>query len=80
MICDHIRADGAYVAESPRSVLRRQLELLERKGFTCCCASELEFYLFNQSYHSAFTSGDRLDWMKAEDGRISGAAADHPAI
>src|SRR5947209_10501302 len=30
VICDHIRADGSYVAESPRSVLRRQLELLER--------------------------------------------------
>ena len=27
VICDHVREDGEYVAESPRSVLRRQLEL-----------------------------------------------------
>jgi glutamine synthetase len=57
VICDHVRADGNFVAESPRSVLRRQLELLDRKGFICYCASELEFYLFNQTYHSAFANG-----------------------
>src|SRR5260221_14492624 len=32
VICDHVKHDGKLVAESPRSVLRRQLELLTRKG------------------------------------------------
>ena len=26
-------------------------DLLREKGLSCYCASELEFYLFNQSYH-----------------------------
>jgi glutamine synthetase len=69
VICDHVREDGAYVAESPRSVLRAQLEKLKRKGFTCYCASELEFYLFNQTYHSAFVNGYR-DLQPSSDYRI----------
>jgi glutamine synthetase len=50
-------------------VLRRQLELLAKQEFTCFCASELEFYLFNQSYHSAFTAGYR-DLQPSSDYRI----------
>src|SRR5437588_931449 len=57
VFCDHVREDGSYVAESPRSVLRAQLERLRQRGLTCYCASELEFYLFNQSYHLAFAEG-----------------------
>jgi glutamine synthetase len=59
VICDHVRHDGALVGEAPRSVLRRQIGLLRKQGLTCACASELEFYLFNQTYHSAFASGYR---------------------
>lgn len=69
VICDHLKHDGSLVEESPRSVLRRQLELLKQQGLTCFCASELEFYLFNQTYHSAFTSGYR-DLQPASDYRI----------
>jgi glutamine synthetase len=69
VICDHLKHDGSLVAESPRSVLRRQLELLKKQGLTCYCASELEFYLFNQTYHSAFTSGYR-ELQPASDYRI----------
>src|SRR6266850_7781247 len=69
VICDHARNDGSLVAENPRSVLRRQLELLRKDGLTCYCASELEFYLFNQSYHSAFASGYR-DLQPSSDYRI----------
>src|ERR1051326_6392948 len=36
---------------------------------TCYCASELEFYLFNQPYHSAHTSGYR-DLQPSSDYRI----------
>jgi glutamine synthetase len=69
VLCDHVRHDGSLVAESPRSVLRRQLDRLAKSGFTCFCASELEFYLFNQSYHSAFTSAYR-DLQPSSDYRI----------
>ncbi len=69
VICDHVRHDGAYVAESPRSVLRAQLAQLKKLGLTCFCASELEFYLFNQTYHSAFESGYR-NLQPASDYRI----------
>ncbi len=43
--------------------------LLKKQGLTCGCASELEFYLFNQSYHSAFASGYR-DLQPSSDYRI----------
>src|ERR1044071_4824913 len=69
VICDYVREDGSLVREAPRSVLRQQLERLNRQGFTCFCASELEFYLFNQTYHSAFTSGYR-DLQPSSDYRI----------
>jgi glutamine synthetase len=69
VICDHTHHDGSFVAESPRSVLRHQLGLLSKQGFTCYCASELEFYLFNQTYHSASVSGYR-DLVPSSDYRI----------
>lgn len=69
VLCDHVKHDGSLVSEAPRSVLRRQLERLAQRGLTCYCASELEFYLFNQSYHSAFASGYR-DLQPSSDYRI----------
>ncbi|HAM73298.1 MAG TPA: glutamine synthetase [Verrucomicrobiales bacterium] len=69
VLCDLHHHNGNRVEEAPRSVLRRQLEILGRKGLTCECASELEFYLFNQTYHSAFTSGYR-ELQPSSDYRI----------
>jgi glutamine synthetase len=69
VICDYVRHDGALVAEAPRSVLRRQLDHLDDQGMSCLCATELEFYLFNQTYHSAFTGGYR-DLQPSSDYRI----------
>ncbi len=69
VMCDHLKHDGSLVDESPRSVLRRQLDRLKQQGLTCYCASELEFYLFNQTYHSAFNSGYR-DLLPSSDYRI----------
>jgi glutamine synthetase len=56
VLCDYVRENGSLVAEAPRSVLRKQLDQLKQQGLTCFCASELEFYLFNQTYHAAFQS------------------------
>ena len=69
VICDHVKDDGSLVSVAPRSVLREQLALLSRQGLTCYCASELEFYLFNQTYHSAFVGGYR-DLQPSSDYRI----------
>ncbi len=69
VFCDFVKPDHSLVAEAPRSVLRRQLERLEARGWTCACASELEFYLFNQTYESAFASGYR-DLHPSSDYRI----------
>ena len=69
VLCDYVREDGQLVAEAPRSVLRGQLERLKELGFDCRCASELEFYLFNQSYHSAFEGG-YSDLKPSSDYRI----------
>jgi len=41
------------VAVAPRSVLRRQLEKAARSGFTAKGASELEYFLFMDSYREA---------------------------
>src|SRR5213075_1695201 len=50
VICDYVHHDGELVHEAPRSVLKRQLALLAKKGFTARMASELEFFLFNQTF------------------------------
>jgi glutamine synthetase len=57
LLGDLHHSGGALVEEAPRTVLRRQIEFLDRKGYRCCIASELEFYLFNQTYHAAFQAG-----------------------
>jgi glutamine synthetase len=42
------------VAHSPRAMLKRQVERLARAKLRARCASELEFYLFDETYASAF--------------------------
>jgi glutamine synthetase len=69
VLCDLAREDGSVVEEAPRSVLKRQLARLAKLGFACECASELEFYLFNQSYHAAHAAGYR-DLQPSSDYRI----------
>jgi glutamine synthetase len=59
VICDLCDHHNQPVAESPRAVLQRQVELLARRKFLCNIASELEFFLFNTSYHDAFASDYR---------------------
>jgi len=59
VLCDFHHHDGRRVNEAPRSVLRSQLERLAQRGFQCNIASELEFFLFNTTYHDAFTNGYR---------------------
>ena len=56
VLCDYAHHNGKPVDEAPRSVLRRQVEALAKRKLTCHIASELEFFLFNENYHEAFTA------------------------
>jgi glutamine synthetase len=47
------------VPHAPRAMLKRQLERLSQLGLTANFASELEFYLFDESYRSAWDKGYR---------------------
>ncbi len=49
-IVDH---DGNEVPHSPRAILKRQLARLAGMGFSAKMASELEFYVFDDSYAAA---------------------------
>lgn len=49
----------AAVAHSPRAVLARQVARLEALGYRANVATELEFFLFTQSYEELRTSGYR---------------------
>jgi glutamine synthetase len=69
VLCDFRHHDGSPVAEAPRSLLRQQVEAVARRKFTCCIASELEFFLFNQSFHDAFAA-DYRNLTPSSDYRI----------
>ena len=45
------------VAVAPRSILKRQIELAAEKGFKAFGASELELYVFRDSYEAAAKKG-----------------------
>jgi glutamine synthetase len=57
ILCDFHHHDGSLVQEAPRSVLRRQVQALAQKGLYCGIASELEFFLFNNTCHAAYQAG-----------------------
>ncbi len=48
---------GAPVDVAPRQILRRQVERAAAAGYTVKCASELEFFLFRDSYEEAAAKG-----------------------
>jgi glutamine synthetase len=50
VLCDVLWHAGTPVAPSPRQVLRRQIERAEALGFTPMVGSELEFFLFRETY------------------------------
>jgi glutamine synthetase len=53
VLCDVVEHDGAPVAASPRQVLIAQYERAQEMGYIPLFASELEFYLYKQSYAEA---------------------------
>src|SRR4051795_484048 len=51
--------DGAPVVQSPRQVLKHQLERLAERGLKASAATELEFIVFKDTYEEAFAKGHR---------------------
>jgi glutamine synthetase len=60
VICDIMDHHGHHdIPQSPRAILKRQIDRLAEKGLTAKMASELEFYVFRQSFAEAFSQGYR---------------------
>ena len=57
VICDVLDQQAQPVRHSPRQILQKQLRRLAERGMRACFASELEFYLFDESY-GAITKKD----------------------
>jgi glutamine synthetase len=53
VLCDVANHDGSPVVASPRQVLIAQYERAREMGYTPMFASELEFYLYKESYAEA---------------------------
>jgi glutamine synthetase len=53
VVCDLEWEDGGPVRPSPRQILRRQLDRLADRGWTAYVGTELEFFLFKDSYEEA---------------------------
>ncbi len=54
VICDvALEATGQPVAVAPRTLLRRQIAAAAEMGFGAMAASELEYYIFDQTYRAA---------------------------
>src|SRR3989440_8367085 len=53
LLCDVVNEDGSPVPASPRQVLIAQYERAQEMGYTPMLASELEFYLYKESYAQA---------------------------
>ncbi|MFV0472695.1 MAG: glutamine synthetase family protein [Pikeienuella sp.] len=52
IMADFLDHHGAPVVHAPRNVLKRQLERLKAMGFTMAAATELEFFVFQESYEA----------------------------
>ena len=59
VLCDVVDHHHVDVPHSPRAILKKQLRRLEAMGLTAYAASELEFFLFDDSYESANRKGYR---------------------
>ena len=81
--CDLSWLDGTPVRQSPRQVLRAQVEEATRLGFTPFGATELEFIVFADSYQQAFDAhyqGLTGSTLYNVDYSILGTSGDEPLM
>jgi glutamine synthetase len=57
--CDLVWLDHAPVIESPRTILKAQLDAFAERGLVALAGTELEFIAFNTSYEDAHRLGHR---------------------
>jgi glutamine synthetase len=77
VLCDLHGADGSPVPVSPRAMLRNQLDRLTAAGHSAFAASELEFFLYDDSYREAHDKGHadlrRAGWYSEDYHLLQGA-------
>jgi glutamine synthetase len=57
--CDLVWLDHSPVVQSPRTILRTQLDRAAEMGFVALAGTELEFIVFNDTYEQAWDKGYR---------------------
>ncbi|HKO02561.1 MAG TPA: glutamine synthetase family protein [Thermoanaerobaculia bacterium] len=58
VLCDvYAEKEDTLVSVAPRGILRKQLDRAAASGYTAMAASELELYVFNETYESAAQKG-----------------------
>jgi glutamine synthetase len=57
--CDLMWLDHTPVLQSPRTMLRHQLDRLEERGLVAMAGTELEFVMFEDTYEAAWKAGYR---------------------
>lgn len=71
------------VPHSPRAILKRQVERAKALGFDAMMATELEFFLFDETFSDLFDRGHPLPTPKARhnvDYSIWGTTSDEPIM
>ncbi len=69
VVCDLEEHDGSAVEVSPRRILQRQVERAKAMGYDVMCGSELEFFLFRDTFEEArgkryFGLTPHSDWIE----------------
>jgi glutamine synthetase len=87
VVCDVLRRESHEpIAPAPRNVLRRQLERAAKLGFSAKAGSELEYYLFQDSYrdvaHKPFEALTPAGWYLEDYHLLQGARTEpfHGAV
>lgn len=57
VVADLVDHHHEGISVSPRTILKRQLERLDRAGMVAMCGTELEFIVFNNTYEEAWDKG-----------------------
>ncbi|CAB5022112.1 unannotated protein [freshwater metagenome] len=57
VIADFVDHDHVGISVSPRTILKRQLERLDKAGMVALCGTELEFIVFKDTYEEAWDKG-----------------------
>lgn len=83
VLCDVLDHHGEDLPHSPRAILKRQVARLAERGYKGLFASELEFYLFDESYeaiHQRDYRNPRTSNYHIEDYCILQTLRDEPVL